>query len=279
MAAQGLRVIAMSYRPLEDEWKRADVKKISYSPGWPGWKIRRARRCPRRCANAARRASRSSWSLATIPPRAWRLPARSGSSGRTHPLVITGDELRALTDTQLRLALDAPEIIFARVGADQKRRIVEALKQKGHVVAVTGDGVNDAPALKSAHIGIAMGITGTDVAKEAADMVLLDDNFASIVNASRGGACGFQQHPQVPDLHPGAQRSRAGAVPRLLVVRDSAGAHPDSDPVDRHGDRFAHRARPRRREARPAGDAASPRSRHSGCSTGPSRCAPTCSWV
>jgi sodium/potassium-transporting ATPase subunit alpha len=107
------------------------------------------------------------------------------------PLIITGDELRALTDTQLRLALDTPEIIFARVGADQKRWIVEALKRKGHVVAATGDGVNDAPALKSAHIGIAMGISGTDVAKEAADMVLLDDNFASIVNAVEEGRAVF----------------------------------------------------------------------------------------
>jgi magnesium-transporting ATPase (P-type) len=109
-----------------------------------------------------------------------------------NPAVITGDQLRRMSDTQLQLALDAREILFARVTADQKLRIVEALRRKQHVVAVTGDGVNDAPALKRAHIGIAMGVVGTDVAREAADMILLDDNFASIVNAIEEGRAVFQ---------------------------------------------------------------------------------------
>lgn len=107
------------------------------------------------------------------------------------PLVITGEELRQMSDSQLQLALDAPEIIFARVAANQKLRIVKGLQRKGETVAVTGDGVNDAPALKQANIGIAMGATGTDVAREAADMVLIDDNFASIVTAVEEGRTVF----------------------------------------------------------------------------------------
>jgi len=96
--------------------------------------------------------------------------------------VVTGPDLDRMTDDQLRQSLATVSII-ARAVPEQKLRIVNALKARGEVVAMTGDGVNDAPALKSAHIGIAMGGRGTDVAREAASLVLLDDDFASIVQA------------------------------------------------------------------------------------------------
>lgn len=100
--------------------------------------------------------------------------------------VITGVDLDALDDQGLKEAL-GQEVIFARVAPEHKLRVVTALKEMGEIVAVTGDGVNDAPALKKADIGVAMGLAGTDVAKEAADMILTDDNFASIVYAVEEG--------------------------------------------------------------------------------------------
>ncbi|MBI2286697.1 MAG: cation-transporting P-type ATPase [Nitrosomonadales bacterium] len=104
-----------------------------------------------------------------------------------NPVAVTGDKLLTMSETDLQILLDEPEVLFARTGADQKMRIVLALQRKGEIVAVTGDGVNDAPALKCADVGIAMGISGTDVAKESADIVLLDDHFATIVAAIEEG--------------------------------------------------------------------------------------------
>jgi sodium/potassium-transporting ATPase subunit alpha len=125
--------------------------------------------------------------------------------------VITGEQLRKMEEPALDAALKAPELIFARTSPDQKLRIVRALQREGQVVAVTGDGVNDAPALKQADIGVAMGLSGTDVAREAADMVLMDDNFATLLPAVREGraifdnlkkSIGFTLTHAVPEVMP-----------------------------------------------------------------------------
>jgi magnesium-transporting ATPase (P-type) len=115
---------------------------------------------------------------------------RIGIAGANRPRVITGPELEGMDDRALAEAL-AGDVIFARVAPEDKLRVVSALQATGQVVAVTGDGVNDAPALRKADIGVAMGQSGADVAKEAADMILTDDNFASIVNAIEEGRAVF----------------------------------------------------------------------------------------
>ena len=110
-----------------------------------------------------------------------------GIEGVTHqPLVLTGQSLAQLPDAKLVETVEGTAV-FARVTPEQKLRLVEALQARGHIVAMTGDGVNDAPALRRANIGVAMGVAGTEAAKEAADMVLTDDNFASIAAAVEEG--------------------------------------------------------------------------------------------
>lgn len=108
------------------------------------------------------------------------------------PSLVSGTEVAQMSDLELQKVLEHKEIIFYRMTPDLKLKIVNTLMLDREIVAVTGDGVNDAPALKKADIGIAMGISGTDVAKEAADMVLLDDNFATIVNAIEEGRAIFE---------------------------------------------------------------------------------------
>lgn len=129
------------------------------------------------------------------PVTAAAIAGQIGLAKNRHPSpankdVLTGLELEKLSDAELIDAAEQTDV-FARATPEQKIRLVRALQSRGHVVAMTGDGVNDAPALKQADIGVAMGITGTDVSKEAADMILTDDNFSSIEAAVEEGRAVF----------------------------------------------------------------------------------------
>jgi magnesium-transporting ATPase (P-type) len=190
MAQSGLRVLALAYRLLvSDEPEREAGLTLCGLIGLED--------PPRPEVSAAIANCRSAGIKVIMvtgdhPVTAEAIAREIGLVRSETPVVLRGDSLPRMTKTQLQLALDAPEILFARVTAEQKMLIVQALQRKGEIVAVTGDGVNDAPALKAADIGIAMGVTGTDVAKEAADMILLDDNFASIVSAVEEGRAVFE---------------------------------------------------------------------------------------
>lgn len=187
MAIKGLRVLAFAWKTLEESHNCQGEEHDLILSGLVGLEDPPRQEVPgaiQKCRNAGIKVIMVT---GDHPHTALAIGRQIGQIQTDNPMAITGDRLRKLSETQLRLALEAPDIIFVREDADQKMRIVAALQKKKHIVAVTGDGVNDAPALKLADIGIAMGITGTDVAKEAADMVLLDDNFSSIIAAIEEG--------------------------------------------------------------------------------------------
>lgn len=189
MAEAGLRVLAFAHCVVKDG-KPSEERGMILS-GLVGLEDPPRAEVPDAIARCATAGIRIVMVTGDHPYTALAIARQIGLVKSEQPVVITGDELRAISPAHLQLALDAREIIFARVAAEQKMLIVQALQKKGEIVAVTGDGVNDAPALKTADIGIAMGIAGTDVAKQAADLILLDDNFASIVAAIEEGRAVF----------------------------------------------------------------------------------------
>jgi len=188
MADRGLRVLALAWREAPDA---DDPERALVFAGLVGLEDPPRPEVPAAIAQARAAGIRVIMITGDHPHTAVAIAREVGLVRGPEPEVVTGTALRAMSESHLLLALDAEEIVFARIGADQKLRVVQALQRRGEVVAVTGDGVNDAPALKQGDIGVAMGRGGTDVAREAADMVLLDDNFASIVHAVEEGRAVF----------------------------------------------------------------------------------------
>ena len=262
-----LRTLAVAYRPLPDTEPPPEDESIERELVYLGMVgIIDPPRPEARTAIAEARAAGVRIIMITgdHPRTAARI---AGDLGIVEPgsTALTGAEIERLDDDGLRAAVRDVSV-YARVAPEHKLRIVDALQADDNIVAMTGDGVNDAPALKSADIGVAMGITGTDVTKEAADMILADDNFATIITAVREGRAIFVQHPQVPALPAVVEhrrgvhdvlRRRAGRRDRARRHRRgdrrAAARHPDplDQPPHRHraGPRDGRRSTARRRHA------------------------------
>ena len=191
MAHDGLRVLAVACRNVAEGFDRESLEERLVLTGLVGLDDPPRSEVPAAVRTCHLAGIRVIMITGDHPHTAAAVARQIGLATSEAPPVITGDALQRMSHIQLQLALDTPELLFARIAADQKMQIVRALQQKGEIVAVTGDGVNDAPALRQADIGIAMGVTGTDVARETADMVLTDDNFASIVAAIEEGRAVF----------------------------------------------------------------------------------------
>jgi magnesium-transporting ATPase (P-type) len=188
-ANEGLRVIAIAYKelPENESFKSKDVEKDMILVGLAAMKDP-PRPEVREAVRLAKHAGiRTVIITGDYGPTAKAIAEEVGIVVPEKSHIIRGVDLERIEDSQIVDEVKKENVIFARVSPEQKLRIVTVLKRHGEIVAVTGDGANDAPSLKEADIGIAMGASGTDVAREAADMVLLDDSFASIVKAVESG--------------------------------------------------------------------------------------------
>ncbi len=187
MASRALRVIAFAYKEIQSDYDIKSLEEDLIFCGLQGMidpPREEAKKAIKRCKDAGIRVIMIT---GDHPLTAVAIAKELGLiSHATKETVITGQELEKIDDNALKNILKKA-VIFARFSPEHKLRIVKALKELGEVVAMTGDGVNDAPALKLADIGVAMGITGTEVAKEASAMILTDDNFATIVKAIEEG--------------------------------------------------------------------------------------------
>ena len=188
MASKGLRVLGFAYKPLAEIPPEGSDEASEQDLVWLG--LVGMLDAPRPEVRAAVQQCREAGIRPVMITGDHQLTARAIATdlgiAQEGDRVLTGQELQRMSDQELEQNVDLVSI-YARVSPEHKLRIVQALQRRGRFVAMTGDGVNDAPALKQADIGIAMGITGTDVSKEASDMVLLDDNFATIVTATKEG--------------------------------------------------------------------------------------------
>ncbi len=185
MGGVGLRVLAVAYKPLSGATEDPEeVERDMVFVGLAGMidpPREEAKEAIAQCQKAGMKAV-----MITGDHKATAVAIARELGLLRDGLALSGEELEKTDEAELERIVESVEV-YARVSPAHKLRVVEALQKKGHVVAMTGDGVNDAPALKRADIGVAMGITGTDVSKEASHMVLTDDNFASIVAAVREG--------------------------------------------------------------------------------------------
>ncbi len=192
-ARNALRVLALAQRPLQTKLGSYSVETVERDLTFLGLMAMMDPPRPE-VEEAIRTFKKASIRIVMITGdyglTAESLARRVGMLETSNPTIITGQELDSMTESELIRSLDQ-EVLFARMAPEHKLRLVSAFQAKGDVVAVTGDGVNDAPALRKADVGVAMGIVGTDVAKEAADIILTNDNFGAIVSAIEEGRAIF----------------------------------------------------------------------------------------